>query len=235
MLPGLAGLLSVLVLSASVQAAPITYRLESSFHVEMQSQAGGSGGLIGANGPLITGSQVFSAVFTYDSAVVTTPIDLPPNTADVTYLQAFLAPGAFTFLDVRIGDRQLATDNLTSSGISYLMPQFVPADTIYHRVGAVAELADDEPGLMATFGAHNFTLTYVSVTFEGGSSGGGGLPEFLTSSDPQGHLQFTGDDGSTVSAYYMFGTLTQVPVPGAFWLFGSGLLAPIAMRLRRRK
>jgi hypothetical protein len=48
----------------------------------------------------------------------------------------------------------------------------------------------------------------------------------------QARFYFTGDAGSGLDFTYL-GGVTEVPVPGALWLFGSSLLAPVALRLRK--
>jgi hypothetical protein len=235
---GFCGLLSVLVLNTTVQAAPINYRFEPNMHVEFQGLPGGSLTLIGLNGPLIPASTALSLTFTYDSGVAVTPRDLPPNSADVIYADMFDAAGAFTNIVGALDDYRFTAADVNSMSFSYMTPNIFPGDTVYGRVGALGKtVGDDGTDFTGVLSGQNFRLANISLTFGGDPVSSGALPSHLSlygGGSSQVQLGFIGDDGMVVQAAY-FGVLTEVPLPGAFWLFGSSLLAPIALRRRNKK
>jgi hypothetical protein len=233
---GLCGLLSGLFLNGAVQAAPISYRFDPTMHVEMQHFADGSFGMIGLDGPLIPASAPLSFMFTYESEVVLTPRDLPPSSTEVIYVDIFDAAGAFTNMAGTVGDYRFSVVDLSSMTLSYINPNIYPGDTINRSVGAVGRvIGEGGSDLTGVWSSQSFKLTNVSVTFGAGPVSGV-LPFSLTAFGGGSNVQldFTGDDGTVVTAAY-FGTLTEVPLPGALWLFGSSLLAPLALRARNKK
>lgn len=235
----LSGLSCGLMLSATAQATPLTYRIDDFFaHIESHRMADGSVVDIGINGPLIPSSKGFSITFSYDSSVPLTQAALPPNAPNypnMVYLEVFDAPGALTGITGSLGNYGFDVDVSNTLNFSFKQTNLY-GEPVFTRLWAEGSVASSEGDFSAAFVGQNFRLTNISLSFFSGPVGTLPLnPLAVAGSSPNVQLLLTGDDGTTISAYYVMGRLTAVPLPGTFWLFGSGLLAPAMLRMRRQR
>jgi hypothetical protein len=236
----LCGLLAGIFLNTATQAAPIVYRFDKWFQLsESYSLPDGSSvqrGL-GQDLPTLLPVAPLSITFKYDSSVAVIPAELPTTPpGSAYYVEAFDAPGAFTQITGTFGSYDFAVSSARDMGFATIEPSIYPGDVIQRRVGAIGPTTSHEGDYIAVLNGQDFKLAYISMSFYGGPTAG-----VLPASLPMGldlnmnvQLLFAGADGTPMNAFYL-GRLTEVPLPGAFWLFGSGLLAPIVLRARKNR
>lgn len=242
---GLLGLMSGLVLNSAVQAAPTEYRYDGKYQLqEYLWRQDGTGGAVATADYLIPFATPLSISFLYDPAAPLSPMDpadLAANTDESVFDRGYETTHAITQLSGVLGEHHFSAGSMLSS--LYWQTNTYAGGYVSSRdllSGVFSRRGDEMFGtdietFSFTHSGENFTLTKLMLGHSGSGVEGvlpAGLAEGL--GGPQAHFYFTGDAGSTL---YMFniGTVTAVPVPGAFWLFGSALLAPIALRRRSNK
>lgn len=230
-----------MVLQSTAHAAPITYRADSWWQLD-ETQYSSSGGSVALTSDqyLIAGIKpALSIMFTYDSSVPLTPRAALPSNEHVTYLDAFTASGALTNVAGTLGDWHFTATSSNTNLTSFIPLDVYPGTTVHTNLGMIGPIASEGVAFAGTFGGKVYTLTDMALSF-GTFGATDALPSTLhdRSFDTTAllQLQFSAADGDTVTAgFYLPTMVSQVPVPSAAWLLGSGLLGLAGAARRNRK
>lgn len=233
-------LFSGLVFNTAVHAAPVTYRADNWWHIfETHSSADGSSVQdVGVPQFLVPFMAPLSVTFNYDASVQLTPTVVQPDTSEVDYLAAFDATGALTGIGGTIVGQSFNATPSATTNFSYILLKVYPGTDVSTTLDMVGTISGAAPEFTRASDAQVFRLTGMSFSFRSGPDVGV-LPSIPSNgmgpSNTYVEMLFTGDEDDKVVAKFYMGELTQVPLPGAAWLFGSAVLGPIALRMRRRR
>jgi hypothetical protein len=232
------------MLQSTVQAAPTQYRFDGLYRLfEYLEKPDGTITQLGAGDFLIPYGTPLSIDFSYDADVALTPLDMPEDTSQTIYGDGFWAEGAITNVFGKFGADEFGADSTRTA--LYSLQQIPPEGW-----AGGPQNQSIVNGIAGTFGTdvfgsglrsysfvragETFTLTNFALLFYA-SRVDGVLPADLNVGfdlNTQVRFYFAGDAGSGLDFTYL-GGLTEVPVPGALWLFGSSLLTPVVLRLRK--
>lgn len=225
----------------STAHAATTYRFDNFLHIhETQWLANGTSVSLAPAEFLIPFgfASPVSITFTYDPDVALTPLDVPPDTDGVHYLENLSAPGALTDFVGTIGDYRFSMTPSVTTNVSVVLIDFYPGTDSETRLGALGSTTAIGPAFSGAFDSRVYTLAQASLSFYSGPDVHA-LPADLLSvplgTTPYLQLQLVADDGSSIVSSFYVGQISEVPVPASAWLLGTGLVGLAGLGRRGKK
>lgn len=234
----IASLFVALLLQTAAHAAPMAYRFTSTFQwYESIDDGSPVSPILAPEDYLLPENLPLVIDFTYSDAADFAPIDIPATAYPGTY-RASASSNAITGIEGTIGAHRFAADSLYSQLFTtHPDPGAILSGNFNLLGGSVGAVNGQSTGSgFEPFVAAGMPLAYMSIEFYHDVSPEGAPFDMSAAlkNMAQVNLNFDMGDGKTLNATY-FGQLQAVPVPAAFWLFGSGLAGMVGLKRRTRK